>query len=77
MLSKGMEDDYLDVRLAAVKAAQGFLEGEEIGDDGRDEFGSDLIGKACHVSPSGGMLRSNPGLLIDSANIIGLDHPPR
>ena len=49
LLSKGMEDDFVDVRLAAVRAVQGVLEGEHIEDDGRDEVGSDLIGKACHV----------------------------
>lgn len=50
MLSRGMEDDFVDVRLAAVKALQGVLEGEHMEDEGRDEVGSDLIGKACHVS---------------------------
>ena len=49
LLSKGMEDDFVDVRLATVRAVQGVLEGEHIEDDGRDEVGSDLIGKACHV----------------------------
>jgi hypothetical protein len=50
LLSRGMEDDFVDVRLAAVKALQGVLEGEHMEDEGRDEVGSDLIGKACHVS---------------------------
>ena len=40
----------MDVRLAAVKAVQGVLEGDEIEDEGREEVGSDLVGKACHVS---------------------------
>jgi hypothetical protein len=52
LLSRGMEDEFVDVRLAAVKAVQGVLEGDEIGDEGREEVGSDLVGKACHVSGS-------------------------
>ena len=49
LLSRGMEDEFVDVRLAAVKAVQGILEGDEIEDEGREEVGSDLVGKACHV----------------------------